>query len=205
MNIANYALSSALRVFVTSPDTPAPGPVPSLPRKRRRWRRWAYEGIFALAVFTGIQAYMARGAAGGMAPALAGLDLAQQPLSLKVPSSGPTVVHFWATWCGICGAMDDNVAALAENYNVISVALSSGTAAEIDAHLRGRELVLPVLQDADGALSRSWGVRGVPTTFFLDASGRIQNVTVGYSTRLGLHARAWRAGRATPGQAARAG
>lgn len=163
-------------------------------RRRRRWRRWAYEGIFALAIFVVIQAWMARGAAVGSAPELYGVDLQSQPIALTRPPGQATVVHFWATWCGICGAMDDNVAAIAEHYPLVSVALNSGGATEIKAHLQQRDLVFPVLLDDDGAHSRRWGVRGVPTTFFITADGQVHNVTIGYSTRLGLLARTWYAG-----------
>tara|TARA_B100000676_G_scaffold112909_1_gene112599 strand:+ start:117 stop:296 length:180 start_codon:yes stop_codon:yes gene_type:complete len=45
--------------------------------------------------------------------------------------------------------------------------------------------------DENGLHAARWGVRGVPTTFLVSSSGQVEQVTVGYSTRLGLYARLW--------------
>ena len=157
-------------------------------RKRPRWRRWAYEGIIVFAVFVLMQAWFARGAITGPAPELQGVTPNGAPIGL---ADQPTVVHFWATWCGICGAMDDNIDALGHSYNVVSVALTSGDGAAVNQHLAERDLTFPVLMDENGLHAARWGVRGVPTTFLVSSSGQVEQVTVGYSTRLGLYARLW--------------
>ena len=157
-------------------------------KKPGRWRRRAYEGIAILAVFVVMQAWFARGAVTGPAPPLQGVTPNAEVIAL---TNKPTVVHFWATWCGICAAMDDNVDALNGSYDVISVALSSGDGAAVNQHLRERDLSFPVLMDEQGVNAARWGVRGVPTTFLVSADGQVQQVTVGYSTRIGLYARLW--------------
>ena len=125
----------------------------------------------------------------GPAPALAGFSLDGQALGLTSAPERPVLVHFWATWCGICKFMDGNIANVAQDHPVITVALDSGGVAPVTAHLAERDLVMPVLLDNDGEISRRWGVRGVPTSFLIDTNGQIRNVTVGYTTELGLRAR----------------
>jgi peroxiredoxin len=73
------------------------------------------------------------------------------------------------------------------------VAAHSGETAEVAAHLRAEGLSFPVLVDPAGRHAQTWRLRGVPTSFVIDASGRIRFVEVGYTTELGLRARLWAA------------
>jgi hypothetical protein len=45
----------------------------------------------------------------------------------------------------------------------------------------------------DDPLARAFRVNSYPTTFILNSEGRIEQATVGYTTRLGLLWRLWRA------------
>jgi thiol-disulfide isomerase/thioredoxin len=102
------------------------------------------------------------------------------------------MVHFWASWCGVCDMMEANVGSVSEDYPVVTVASWS----ERDGALRKRaeQWSAPVVVDPEGRLARAFGVSSVPTTFVLDADGRIQHTEVGYTTELGLRARLWLAG-----------
>lgn len=155
--------------------------------KRDIWRRRALEALVFLVALYGIHRWQTRGVAEGSAPALEATDIDGVPVVLR----GPALVHFWATWCGVCDAMDGNVASVAEEANVVSVAVRSEGPAAIRAHLRDEELegAFPVIPDPDGALAAEWGVSAFPTTFAIDESGEIVAVSVGYTTTAGLRAR----------------
>ena len=49
--------------------------------------------------------------------------------------------------------------------------------------------------DEDGAISKRYGLRGVPAVFVLDGSGKIRFSSVGYTSELGIRIRLWLAGR----------
>ena len=81
-----------------------------------------------------------------------------------------------------------------DNLNVITVAMQSGTAAEIIRHMHEQGIAFPVLNDQDGALSAAWGVHAVPASFIISPDGQVRFIEVGYTTGIGLRLRLWLAG-----------
>ncbi|MBI5898002.1 MAG: redoxin domain-containing protein [Rhodocyclales bacterium] len=168
---------------------------------RKRWQRWLLEASLILAVIFGAQWWQTRGLPEGIAPPLAGLltdgsavtgvPAGTQSAGVEARARTPTLVAFWATWCPVCAAEEDNIVTLAQEHRVISVAMQSGDAATVAKHLRERGLELPALVDVDGRHAANWRVRGVPTHFIVDGAGNIRFRVVGYATTWGLKARLW--------------
>jgi thiol-disulfide isomerase/thioredoxin len=156
-----------------------------------RWFRWASQVLLVLGVYLGVRAWQTRGTAGGLAPTLEGTTLDGEAVSLAALRGQPVMVHFWATWCGVCRVEEGNIEAVAADHRVLTVATRSGAPGEVDAYRRERGLSAPVILDPDGRLAAEWGVRSLPTSFVLDSDGRIRHVEVGYTTELGLRARLW--------------
>lgn len=100
-------------------------------------------------------------------------------------------VHFWATWCPVCKASQDNVQRLHGSWPMVTVAMQSGTSAAVQKHLAQAELPWLAALDDDAQLARAWGVRAVPATIILNSKGRIAAASMGYTTTLGLWARLW--------------
>ncbi len=130
----------------------------------------------------------------GPAPALQGIMLSGEQASLEDFRGKPVLVHFWATWCPICRTEEGSIDSLAADYPVLTVATGSGEAADIRKYLADNDLEFPVLMDESGMLGVRWGIRGVPSSFVVDADGQIRHVAVGYTTELGLRIRLWLAG-----------
>lgn len=163
-----------------------------LPEKR--WQRRLLEAGLIIAVILGAQYFQTRGLPEGLAPPLEGVRTDGSMVKVGAEStanSAPTLVAFWATWCPVCAAEEDNIVAVARDYRVISVAMQSGDAATVTKHLKERGIDLPQLIDADGRHAENWRVRGVPTHFIVDAAGNVRFRVVGYATTWGLKARLW--------------
>ena len=62
------------------------------------------------------------------------------------------------------------------------------------AYVAEQGLSMPVLVDDEGEWGRSYGVRGFPSSYVIDAEGQIFDVEVGYSSEWGLRARLLLAG-----------
>ena len=166
---------------------------------RRRVLRYAVELVVVLAIILAVRAWQQQDVVSGSAPALAGMLLdGKKHFSLTALNGQPVLVHFWATWCPVCRAEQDSIEALAKEYPTITVAMQSGGAEVVAAHLNKEALSFPVLNDPDGTIAAQWGVRAVPASFVVDGAGRIRFVEVGYTTGIGLRARLWLARVWTP-------
>lgn len=165
---------------------------PAEAKPKRSWKRIAIEVGLVVLVFLGVRAWQTRDAPSGPAPALAATTIAGEEVSLT--SDRPVLVHFWATWCGVCQAEEDNVDAVSEGHRVISVASQSGSPAAVAAYVRAHGLSFPVINDPTGAIAHRWGVHAFPTSFVIDPDGAIRHVEVGYTSTVGLRARLWLAG-----------
>lgn len=150
-----------------------------------------------LAILAAVHWYQAQPLVEGPAPPLAGPTTAAPTIAgenwgdLATPADGPRLVHFWATWCPICKLEEGSIAALSRRHDVVTVAMQSGSAAEIEEYLDDRGLDLRTIADPNGEIAARWGVKAVPASFIIDRDGRIRYRMAGYTTGIGLRIRLW--------------
>jgi thiol-disulfide isomerase/thioredoxin len=160
--------------------------------RRKKWRSFALNLLMFILLVAGIRTWQHRDMANGATPSLQGVTLAGQPYRLPAHPDKPVLVHFWATWCSICRAEQDSIAAIAHDHpNMITIAMQSGSPEEVSKHLREQGLSFPTVNDPDGTLSKAWGVHAVPASFIVDTNGNIRFIEVGYTTSIGLRLRLW--------------
>ncbi len=157
------------------------------------WRRRAIEVVLIVVVVAGIRAWQQRDIISGVAPALTGT--LQDGRAYLPSTQRPTLVHFWASWCPVCRAEQDSIQRIAQDHpELITVAMQSGSAAEVGSHLKEQGLDFSTLSDPDGRISAAWGVHAVPASFIVDRDGQIRFIEIGYTTEIGLRLRLWWAG-----------
>jgi len=145
--------------------------------------------LVVIAVYAGIQLYQKRNALQGLAPRINGVLLDGDKIDTKSLSGRPYVVHFWATWCSICRIERSSIAAISKDYPVLGIASQSGDADAILNEIKLDEIGYPSLVDDSGMISRQFNVKAFPTTYIVDAKGKIRFVEIGFTTELGLRAR----------------
>ncbi len=110
------------------------------------------------------------------------LSIKGDQIALQSYVGKPTVVNLWATWCPPCRReMPVFERAQNEHLDINIVFLNQGEApAKIQQFLTRNKLSLRnVLLDSTGEVARSLGHRGLPTTLFFNATGRLVDVHVG--------------------------
>lgn len=132
-------------------------------------------------------------------------DLNKEPLNLKevtllgntiykVPQNEPILIHFWASWCPTCKVEAQNIETISKSFNVLTIALKSGSDKEINEYLKSRNLTFKVVNDSSGEITGRYSVSVFPTTIIYDKEGNEVFSEVGYTSTLGLWLRMWLAG-----------
>ncbi len=115
--------------------------------------------------------------------------LDDERVTLSSMSGQPLVVNLWATWCPPCRReMPVLAKGQASTPDVGFVFVNQGEGPEqIRDYLQAEGLSLDnVLLDPFSSLMNEMGARGLPTTLFFDADGRLVDFHMGELTQAGL-------------------
>lgn len=126
-------------------------------------------------------------------PNLVLTDLAGNRLDLAVISQDrPTLVYFWGSWCHACAFTSPKVNQLAQNsaYPVISIAVHSGTNAELAYYLYQKNLTFTTINDEEGKIFADWQGQVTPSYVILKEGKMVQGLT-GVQPEWSLRLRLW--------------
>lgn len=106
-----------------------------------------------------------------------------QTVSLLSLRGQAVLINFWATWCPPCRAEMPAIQQVYDRYRdrgftVLAVNLQESDA-QVAAFAEQLGLTFPIPMDRSGSVFAQYRVRALPSTFFIDKRGIIQNVTVG--------------------------
>lgn len=165
------------------------------------WRRPLALAVLAAGLLWGAATLMLGARGSARLPQLPLLTLAEaRPVRLGDVAAGrAAVVNLWASWCAPCREeMPVLAAAQAREAGIAFIFVNQG---ESEAAVRGylSRLGLPlreVLLDPRSSLLPEVGSRGLPTTLFYDAQGRLVDAHMGVLSDAALQARLRRLGAA---------
>lgn len=163
----------------------------------QRPRRWSafMAGVLVLgALWTWFSAVPATSTTGGLIPSpregfLAPdftLDLlGGEPVSLSGLRGQVVMINLWASWCPPCRAEMPAIERIyqvnrARGLEVLAVNTTyQDNESAARAFVQEYGLTFPILLDRTGAMANRYQLRALPTTFFVDRQGVIQDVVVG--------------------------
>lgn len=165
----------------------------------RGWRMPAWRRPLALAASAGLLVWfagalltVARDAATLPATALTTLE-GSQPVDLRTAAGGrPVVVNLWASWCGPCRQEMPTLASAQQREDGVGFIFVNQGESErtIRNYLASLDLPLrEVLLDPGSRLGPAVGTRGLPTTLFYDAQGRLVDAHFGVLNAPALESR----------------
>ncbi len=117
--------------------------------------------------------------------------ITKKPFNLEKYKGEPLLIHFWATWCPTCKLEASNIKKISKTYQVISIAVNSGTDEEIQKFMSKHNLTFTTINDNSGEISQKFKVSVYPTTFIFSPKGELKFAEVGYSSTIGLQLRLW--------------
>ncbi|TAK11539.1 MAG: redoxin domain-containing protein [Anaerolineae bacterium] len=97
----------------------------------------------------------------------------------------PVLLNLWASWCGPCRAEMPAMQRVYEDYRDLGLVILAVNATDQDsaaaavAFANDLGLTFPILLDLDGAVGRQYALRALPSSYFIDANGVIQEVVIG--------------------------
>jgi thiol-disulfide isomerase/thioredoxin len=109
--------------------------------------------------------------------------------NFKFEKGKPLLLHYWAVWCPTCKLEAPNIETVSQKYNVLTIAVSSGSNEQVRAYMLKNKLNFKVMNDVEGRWAKQFKVEAYPTTFIYDAKGELRFTEVGYTTTAGLLAR----------------
>ncbi len=121
-------------------------------------------------------------AKGSMAPDFTLNKLDGTAVTLSELRGKPVVIEFWASWCGPCRKQFPKMAEVHEKFDgqVHFLMVNMKESSErIQAFGQKIEIPGTILLDPDDGVGELYGTRILPTIFFIDASGKIQEAHAG--------------------------
>jgi cytochrome c biogenesis protein CcmG/thiol:disulfide interchange protein DsbE len=119
------------------------------------------------------------------APELDGDWIVPPPVRLAELRGRPVIVNFWASWCVPCRAEAPELARfdreMGERAHLVGVDFQDAKEDAL-AFIREFRWRFPNVRDPRGTLAGRYGLAGLPTTYVIDAQGRIARSLTGAQT-----------------------
>ena len=102
------------------------------------------------------------------------------PVKLSDFRGKPTILNFWASWCGPCKMempdLEDAYLEYGDEINFLIVNLTDGISETVESasgYIESQGYTFPVYYDTDMGGAFAYGVNAIPVTYFLDADGNL--------------------------------
>ena len=113
-----------------------------------------------------------------LAPDFTVVDADGREVKLSDFRGKPTVVNFWATWCGYCKqempTFEEVYQQYGDDINFLMIDIADGTQETVEkasAYIADNGYTFPVYYDTQLDATMTYGAYSLPVTYFFDAEG----------------------------------
>lgn len=120
-------------------------------------------------------------AIGAKAPDFELKTLTGETVKLSNLKGKKVMLNFWATWCPPCKAeMPEMEQFYKENgKDIVILAVNIDPQLDVQKFVDENKITFPILLDAEDKVNESYQILSIPTTYFIDSKGNIQNKYTG--------------------------
>lgn len=98
---------------------------------------------------------------------------------------GKTIlIHFWADWCSECRAEFPKLEQAYQKHREDGFEILAVNVAQSKSHVQSFKdefgLNFPMLMDENSLVAKKFGIRGLPTNYFIDTDGKVERVIIGW-------------------------
>lgn len=122
---------------------------------------------------------------GFIAPDFVLNDLSGEIYQLSNLQGNIIIINVWASWCKPCQYEMPAMQEIYEKYKdneIILLAVNNtnqDNVSDVLEFVRENDLTFPILLDVEGFVSNKYQVQALPSTFFIDKTGRISEIIIG--------------------------
>ncbi len=122
---------------------------------------------------------------GELAPEINLKSLNSDQIVLSQLEGHPVLVNFWATWCGPCREEFPALVRAYKKYKdqglvIIGVNFQDENTDEgVLTFMRNTLVNFPIVRDIGDRVGGMYGIRGLPTSIFIDRKGVIRDIVIG--------------------------
>jgi len=113
------------------------------------------------------------------------LNLAGESVQLSDLRGQAVLVNLWATWCPPCRAEMQSIEKIYKEYKdqgfvVLAVNMTyQDSPDKVAPFVSGQGLTFPILLDETGDMANAYQLRSLPSSYFIDREGVINEVVIG--------------------------
>lgn len=122
---------------------------------------------------------------GAKAPNFELTTLTGEKMKLSDYKGKKIMLNFWATWCPPCKAEMPEMEKFYQQKpnDLVLLAVNIDPQNDVKGFAAKDRITFPILLDKDSSVNKMYQIMAIPTTFFIDENGIIQNKYVGEMTQ----------------------
>jgi peroxiredoxin len=123
-------------------------------------------------------------AVGAKAPDFQLKTLTGENVKLSDLKGKKVMLNFWATWCPPCKAEMPEMEQFSKQASddIVILAVNIDPQLDVKGFVNENKITFPILLDAEDKVNEAYQVISIPTTYFIDTNGVIQNKFTGSMT-----------------------